>query len=82
MISFESLAQNRRASIVAVEQAGQRRSVNGPYIPEKILIVGQYAAAKTGVTVGEIWQGFTADDFGDRLVEVGRNRIPHLGILE
>lgn len=66
MISFESLAQNRRASIVAVEQAGQRRSVNGPYIPEKILIVGQYAAAKTGVTVGEIWQGFTADDFGDR----------------
>jgi len=66
MISFENFANNRRASMRAVELAGQKRSVNGPYIPEKILIVGQYSALKTGVVVGEKFQGFTADDFGDR----------------
>jgi phage tail sheath gpL-like len=65
-INFETFPSNRRASIRAIEMAGKRRSVAGSYIPEKILIVGQYAAAKTGVTVGEKWQGFTADDFGDR----------------
>lgn len=65
-ITFESFAQNRRASIRAIEMSGKRRSISGSFIPEKVLIVGQYAASKTGVVVGEIFHGFTADDYGDR----------------
>lgn len=83
-ISFESFAQSRRASIVAIEMAGKKKSVGGDFIPEKVVIVGQYDSAKTGVTVGEIWQGFTADDFGNRYgfgSEIHRQAIQILAAL-
>lgn len=50
----------------AIEMAGKKRSTSGNYIPEIGLIVGQYNEAQTGIVVGEIWQGFTADDYGTR----------------
>lgn len=50
----------------AIEMAGKKKSTSGNYIPEIGLIVGQYNEDKTGVTVGEIWQGFNADDYGNR----------------
>ena len=65
-ISFSQFAQSRRASIVAIEMEGKKRSVAGSFIPETILITGHYAAAKTGVTVGEVVQLTTADEFGSR----------------
>ena len=48
-----------------IELVGKKRSTSGAYIPEKILIPGQYLAAKTGVTVGEIKHFYTADEVGD-----------------
>lgn len=65
-ISFSQFSQSRRASMVAIEMEGKKRSVAGAFIPENILITGHYAAAKTGVTVGEVIQLTTADEFGAR----------------
>lgn len=64
MISFEIFPAYRRASIVAIEMKGKKRSVTGAFIPEKILIVGQFLPAKTGVVAGTPFHGFTADDYG------------------
>lgn len=64
-ISFSVFPSSRRASIRAIEMMGKKRSVSGGYIPEKVLIVGQFLAAKTGVTAGAVVQAFNADEVGD-----------------
>lgn len=64
-ISFDIFPSYRRASMRQVELVGQKRSTSGAYIPEKILIPGQFLAAKTGVVVGEIKHFYTADEVGD-----------------
>ena len=64
-ISFNLFPSFRRASKVAIELAGKKRSVSGDYIPEKILIVGQYLQSKTGVVVGTPVQCTTLGDVGD-----------------
>lgn len=64
-ISFDIFPSHRRASMRQIELVGKKRSTAGAYIPEKILIPGQYLAAKTGVTVGEIKHLYTADEVGD-----------------
>ncbi|RPI59324.1 MAG: hypothetical protein EHM48_09075, partial [Planctomycetaceae bacterium] len=64
-ISFEIFPSYRRASMRQIELKGVKRSTASPYIPEKVLIVGQFLAAKTGVTAGQIVQKFTADEVAD-----------------
>jgi len=64
-ISFEIFPSYRRASMRQIELKGVKRSTASPYIPEKILIVGQYLAAKTAVVPGQIVQKMTADEVGD-----------------
>ena len=64
-ITFEYFPANSRASITAVEMKGQKRSLSGNYIPENVLIVGQYDAANTDVVENERKQLFTADEFAD-----------------
>lgn len=54
-----------RSSGRFIEMAGKKRQVGGAYIPERVLIVGQYLAAKTGVTAGAVVQCYTADEVGD-----------------
>src|SRR5512137_2771549 len=44
---------------------GKKRKIGGQYIPERVLIVGQYLAAKTGVVAGTVVQCYTADEVGD-----------------
>ena len=65
MISFESFPATARASTVAVELKGKRRTLAGNTIPEIVLIPGQYDPANTGVVENEPKQLFTADAFGD-----------------
>ena len=65
-ISFNYFPQFRRASARVVEQVGRKRSVGGNYIPEKVLIVGQYNQAKTAVIEYEPFRGFTAEDFANQ----------------
>lgn len=62
-ISFNFFAPYRRASTRVVEQVGRKRSQGGNYIPEKVLIVGQYDQAKTAVEEYEVFRGYTAEDF-------------------
>jgi len=64
-ISFEIFPSYRRASMRQIELKGVKRSTASPYIPEKILIVGQYLAAKTAVVPGQIVQKMSADEVGD-----------------
>lgn len=64
-ISFNLFPSSWRASKVAIELAGKKRSVSGDYIPEKILIVGQYLQSKTGVVVGTPVKATTLGEIGD-----------------
>ncbi len=64
-ISFNFFAPYRRASTRVVEQVGRKRSQGGNYIPEKVLIVGQYDQQKT-VNEYEVFRGYTAEDFANQ----------------
>lgn len=63
-ISFNSFPSYRRASMVAVEMEGKRRSAGGSYIPEICLIVGMYLAAKSPVDNVPV-RVYTADEVAD-----------------
>ena len=65
-ISFNFFAPYRRASTRVVEQVGRKRSQGGNYIPEKVLIVGQYDEDKTDVKEYEVFRGYTAEDFANQ----------------
>ncbi len=65
-ISFNFFAPYRRASTRVVEQVGRKRRQGGNYIPEKVLIVGQYDEAKTAVKEYEVFRGYTAEDFANQ----------------
>ena len=65
-ISFNFFAPYRRASTRVVEQVGRKRSQGGNYIPEKVLIVGQYDKTKTAVEEYEVFRGYTAEDFANQ----------------
>lgn len=65
-IPFNFFAPYRRASTRVVEQVGRKRSQGGNYIPEKVLIVGQYDQAKTDVEEYEVFRGYTAEDFANQ----------------
>ncbi len=64
-IAFDLFPSSWRSSIRAIEMRGKKRKIGGQYIPERVLIVGQYLAAKTGVVAGTPVQCYTADDVGD-----------------
>ena len=64
-ISFNFFPPYRRASTRVVEQVGRKRSQGGNYIPEKVLIVGQYDQQKT-VNEYEVFRGYTAEDFANQ----------------
>ena len=65
-ISFNFFPNYRRASTRVVEQVGRKRNQGGNYIPEKVLIVGQYDQAKTAVEEYEVFRGYTAEDFANQ----------------
>ena len=65
-ISFNFFAPYRRASTRVVEQVGRKRNQGGNYIPEKVLIVGQYDQQKTAVEEYEVFRGYTAEDFANQ----------------
>jgi phage tail sheath gpL-like len=71
--------------MTAIEMAGRRRKTSGDYIPEIILIVGQYDQTKTAVEEGVPFRGYTADEFGAQFgfgSEIHRQAIwifQHLG---
>jgi len=65
-IPFNYFPQFRRASARVVEQTGRKRTQGGAYIPEKVLIVGQYDQAKTAVVEYDTFRGFTAEDFANQ----------------
>ena len=65
-ISFNFFPNYRRASTRVVEQVGRKRSQGGNYIPEKVLIVGQYDQTKTAVEEYEVFRGYTAEDFANQ----------------
>lgn len=65
-ISFNFFPPYRRASTRVVEQVGRKRTQGGAYIPEKVLIVGQYDQAKTSVVKYEAFHGFNAEDFANQ----------------
>ena len=65
-ISFNFFPPYRRASTRVVEQVGRKRTQGGAYIPEKVLIVGQYDQAKTDVTKYEVFHGYNAEDFANQ----------------
>src|SRR5690554_2621092 len=65
-IPFNFFAPYRRASTRVVEQVGRKRSHGGDYIPEKVLIVGQYDQQKTAVDEYEVFRVYTAEDFANQ----------------
>lgn len=65
-ISFNFFPPYRRASTRVVEQVGRKRSQGGNYIPEKVLIVGQYDQLKAAVEEYEVFRGYTAEDFANQ----------------
>lgn len=66
-IEFQQFDAASRASLVAIELRGQKRSVSGDGIPQIGLIVGQYLATKaSSVTDNVPVQVFTADDVADK----------------
>lgn len=65
-ISFNFFPPYRRASTRVVEQVGRKRTQGGAYIPEKVLIVGQFDQAKTDVTEYEVFHGYNAEDFANK----------------
>lgn len=64
MIPFEVFPAYRRASIVAIEMKGKKRSLAGGYMPERVLVVGQFDQTKTAVVPGVPVQLFTLDEVG------------------
>ncbi len=61
MINFTRFPSTYRASTVAIEMEGKKRSTGGDYIPPTILIVGMYLAAKTPTDYVPV-QVYTADE--------------------
>src|SRR5574344_885698 len=83
-VAFNYFPQFRRASNRVVEQVGRKRSQGGAYIPEKVLIVGQYDQLKTSVEEYEAFRGYTAEDFANQFgygSEIHRQAIQILGPL-
>ena len=64
-ITFDTFPSYRRASMRAIELKGKKKSISGDYIPERVLIVGQFDPAKTSVVEGAAVQCLTADAVGD-----------------
>jgi phage tail sheath gpL-like len=66
MIGFEYFPAYRRASMVAIEMAGKKRSLAGAFIPELILIVGQYDQTKTAIVENVPFKCYTAEEVGQK----------------
>ena len=81
-ISFNYFPQFRRASARVVEQVGRKRTQGGAYIPEKVLIVGQYDQDKAAVVEYDTFRGFTAEDFANLgMVRKSTDRPLRLSLL-